>query len=158
VVEHPDVHQRQRVAQPLRDQSVRLAGFGDAGRVVVGEDHRRGIAGEGLPDTFARVDAGTINGAAEHVFEGDQRTGSFDQVGLRVTKSLLFAGEGSGLYRAGGGKFYAYDKATGAIISEMTRPAIQSGVPMTYAIYGRQYIVVASANDHPGELVALTVP
>lgn len=30
------------------------------------------------------------------------RTGSFDQVGLLVTRSLLFAGEGSGLYRAGG--------------------------------------------------------
>jgi quinoprotein glucose dehydrogenase len=89
------------------------------------------------------------------------RTGSFDQVGLLVTKTLLFAGEGSGLYRAGGGgnKFYAYDKATGAIISQMTLPANQSGVPMTYAVYGRQYIVVAAgAKDHPGELIALTLP
>jgi quinoprotein glucose dehydrogenase len=89
------------------------------------------------------------------------RTGSFDQVGLLVTKSLLFAGEGSGLYRAGGGgnKFYAYDKATGAIVSQMTLPANQSGVPMTYAVYGKQYIVVAvGAKDHPGELVALTLP
>ncbi len=68
------------------------------------------------------------------------RTGSFDQVGLLVTKSLLFAGEGSGLYRAGGGgnQFYAYDKATGAIVYQMTLPANQSGVPMTYAVYGRQ--------------------
>ncbi len=89
------------------------------------------------------------------------RTGSFDQVGLLVTKSLLFAGEGSGLYRAGGGgnKFYAYDKASGAIVSQLTLPANQSGVPMTYAVYGRQYIVVATgAKDHPGELVALTLP
>jgi quinoprotein glucose dehydrogenase len=89
------------------------------------------------------------------------RTGSFDQVGLLVTKTLLFAGEGSGLYRAGGGgnKFYAYDKATGAIISQLTLPANQSGVPMTYAVYGRQYIVVAAgARDHPGELVALSLP
>ena len=64
------------------------------------------------------------------------RTGSFDQVGLLVTKSLLFAGEGSGLYRAGGGgnKFYAYDKGSGAMLSEMTLPANQSGVPMTYAV------------------------
>ena len=30
-------------------------------------------------------------------------TGSFDQVGLLVTRTLLFAGEGSGLWRAGGG-------------------------------------------------------
>ena len=45
------------------------------------------------------------------------RTGSFDQVGLLVTKTLLFAGEGSGLWRAGGGgnKLRAHDKATGAI-------------------------------------------
>jgi quinoprotein glucose dehydrogenase len=89
------------------------------------------------------------------------RTGSFDQVGLLVTRSLLFAGEGSGLYRAGGGgnQFYAYDKSTGAIVSQMTLPANQSGVPMTYAVYGRQYIVVATgARDHPGELIALTLP
>lgn len=90
-----------------------------------------------------------------------ERTGSFDQVGLLVTKTLLFAGEGSGLYRAGGGgnQFYAYDKATGAIIHQLTLPANQSGVPMTYEVDGRQYIVVAvGARNVPGELVALTLP
>jgi len=89
------------------------------------------------------------------------RTGSFDQVGLLVTKTLLFAGEGSGLYRAGGGgnKFYAYDKASGQMLYELTLPANQSGVPMTYELDGRQYIVVAvGAKDSPGELVALTLP
>jgi quinoprotein glucose dehydrogenase len=90
-----------------------------------------------------------------------KRTGAFDQVGLLVTKTLLFAGEGSGLYRAGGGgnQFYAYDKATGAIIHQLTLPANQSGVPMTYEVDGRQYIVVAvGARNIPGELVALTLP
>jgi quinoprotein glucose dehydrogenase len=89
------------------------------------------------------------------------RTGSFDQVGLLVTKTLLFAGEGSGLWRAGGGgnKFRAHDKATGAIIHELTLPANQSGVPMTYEVDGRQYIVVAvGAKGQPGELVALSLP
>lgn len=89
------------------------------------------------------------------------RTGSFDQVGMLVTKTLLFAGEGSGLYRAGGGgnKLFAYDKATGAIVYEMTLPANQSGVPMTYAVDGRQYIVLAAgAKNHPGELIALSLP
>jgi quinoprotein glucose dehydrogenase len=89
------------------------------------------------------------------------RTGSFDQVGLLVTKTLLFAGEGSGLYRAGGGgnKFYAYDKASGAIINELTLPANQSGIPMTYAVDGRQYIIVpVGARNHPGELIALSLP
>ncbi len=89
------------------------------------------------------------------------RTGSFDQVGLLVTKTLLFGGEGSGLYRAGGGgdKLFAYDKATGAILHTLTLPANQSGAPMTFAIDGKQYIVVAvGAKSSPGELVALTLP
>jgi len=89
------------------------------------------------------------------------RTGSFDQVGLLVTKTLLFGGEGSGLYRAGGGgnKLFAYDKATGAIVHEMTLPANQSGIPMTYEIDGRQFIVVAvGAKDVPGQLLALALP
>jgi quinoprotein glucose dehydrogenase len=89
------------------------------------------------------------------------RTGSFDQVGLLVTKTLLFAGEGSGLWRPGGGgnKLRAHDKATGAILHEITLPANQSGVPMTYEVDGRQFIVVAvGAKGIPGELVALTLP
>ena len=89
------------------------------------------------------------------------RTGSFDQVGLLVTKSLLIAGEGSGLWRAGGGgnKLRARDKATGETLGEFTLPANQSGVPMTYLLDGRQYIVVAvGARGSPGELVALTLP
>jgi quinoprotein glucose dehydrogenase len=89
------------------------------------------------------------------------RTGSFDQVGLLVTKTLLFAGEGSGLWRPGGGgnKLRAHDKATGAILHELTLPANQSGVPMTYEVDGRQYIVVAvGARGLPGELVALALP
>ncbi len=88
------------------------------------------------------------------------RTGSFDQTGLLVTKTLLFSGEGSGLWRAGGGgnKFRAHDKKTGAILHEITLPANQTGVPMTYDLGGRQYIVVAvGARGIPGELVALTL-
>lgn len=87
------------------------------------------------------------------------RTGNADRVGLLVTKTLLFAGEGAGLYGAvggGGNKFRAHDKSTGEIIAEVTLPANQSGVPMTYSINGKQYIVLAiGAKDHPGELVAL---
>ncbi len=89
------------------------------------------------------------------------RTGSFDQVGLLVTKTLLFSGEGSGLWRAGGGgnKLRAHDKATGEVLHEFVLPANQSGIPMTYAVGGRQFIVVAvGARGQPGELVALTLP
>ena len=89
------------------------------------------------------------------------RTGRADRVGLLVTKTLLFAGEGAGLYGSAGGggnKFRAHDKATGEILAEVELPANQSGVPMTYSINGKQYIVMAiGATDHPGELVALTV-
>jgi quinoprotein glucose dehydrogenase len=90
-----------------------------------------------------------------------ERTGSPDRVGLLVTKTLLFAGEGSGLYvgdGGGGNKFRAYDKATGKIISEIELPANQCGIPMTYSVNGKQYIVVAiGAVGHPGELVALSL-
>ena len=89
------------------------------------------------------------------------RTGRPDRVGLLVTKTLLFAGEGAGLYGSAGGggnKFRAHDKATGEILGEIELPANQSGVPMTYSINGKQYIVMAiGAEDHPGELIALAV-
>jgi quinoprotein glucose dehydrogenase len=89
------------------------------------------------------------------------RTGTPDRVGMLVTKTLLFAGEGSGLYASdggGGNKFRSYDKATGEILSEIELPANQSGIPMTYSINGKQYIVIAvGAVGFPGELVALSL-
>ena len=87
------------------------------------------------------------------------RTGTGDRGALLLTKSLLFAGEGAGLYggqTGGGRKFRAHDKATGEILSEIELPAKQTGLPMTYAIDGIQYIVVPVGDTgHPGELVAL---
>jgi quinoprotein glucose dehydrogenase len=88
-----------------------------------------------------------------------ERTGHGDRGALLVTKSLLFAGEGAGLYggQTGGGKmFRAHDKASGEILAEVELPAKQTGLPMTYAIDGVQYIVVPIGDTgHPGELVAL---
>jgi quinoprotein glucose dehydrogenase len=88
-----------------------------------------------------------------------ERTGHGDRGALLVTKTLLFAGEGAGLYggqTGGGNKFRAHDKATGEILSEIELPAKQTGLPMTYAIDGVQYIVVPIGDTgHPGELVAL---
>ncbi|MDP7640547.1 MAG: PQQ-binding-like beta-propeller repeat protein, partial [Candidatus Hydrogenedentes bacterium] len=80
-----------------------------------------------------------------------------------VTKSLLFAGEGSGLFNMmrdpGGPMFRAIDKMTGEVVSAFELPANQSGVPMTYMLDGKQYIVVAvGARNFPSELVALTLP
>tara|TARA_B100001123_G_scaffold401666_1_gene488600 strand:+ start:12907 stop:14889 length:1983 start_codon:yes stop_codon:yes gene_type:complete len=91
------------------------------------------------------------------------KTGRPERGGIIVTKSLVFAGEGSGLFavprRASGGPmFRAYDKFTGELVSEFKLPAHQTGIPMTYMFQGTQYIVMAVGNtDHPSELVALTV-
>ena len=90
------------------------------------------------------------------------KTGKPERVGLLVTKTLLFAGEGAGVFAAprgaGGPLFRAIDKATGEIVHELTLPARQNGLPMTYMVDGKQYIVVpVSAPGVPGELVALTL-
>ena len=88
------------------------------------------------------------------------RTGHDDRAGLLVTKSLLFAGEGAGLFVAseGGTKFRAHDKRTGGIIREMDLGSRQTGLPMTYAIGGKQYLIVpVGAPGSAGEFVALTL-
>jgi quinoprotein glucose dehydrogenase len=82
---------------------------------------------------------------------------------LMVTKTLLFAPEGNNLWAspagAGGNMFRALDKKTGRIVHEMPLPAMATGVPMTYMVNGRQFIVVAvGATGVPAELVALALP
>ena len=90
------------------------------------------------------------------------RWGRPERVGMLVTKTLFFAGEGAGLFGmfgGGGPMLRAHDKLTGEIFSELELPAHQTGVPMTYMHEGFQYIVVAVGNrDHPAELVALRLP
>src|SRR6266404_8503011 len=55
---------------------------------------------------------------------------------------------GSGWFNAspgaGGKMFRAIDKKTGAIVHEMALPASTTGVPMTYLIDDKQYMVVAT--------------
>ena len=89
-------------------------------------------------------------------------TGRPDRGGVLVTRTLLFAGEGGGMFAAagsGGNKLRAHDKATGEVVAEFELPANQTGLPMTYMHEGRQFIVVAvGARGHAGELVALALP
>jgi len=60
---------------------------------------------------------------------------------------------------AGGSKFRAFDKATGAVLWETELPAGTTGAPMTYVFEGRQFIVVAIGGvDHDAEYVALGLP
>lgn len=91
------------------------------------------------------------------------KAGKPERSPLMVTKTLLFGADGSGLFNAGpggGGKlFRALDKKTGAILHEMELPSSTTGIPMTYMIEDRQYIVVAvGARGYPAELIALAVP
>ena len=89
-------------------------------------------------------------------------TGKPDRGGTMVTRTLLFAGEGGGMFAAfgsGGNKLRAHDKATGEILYEFELPANQTGVPMTYLADGRQFVVVAVGDrGHAAELVALALP
>jgi quinoprotein glucose dehydrogenase len=88
------------------------------------------------------------------------KTGSPAQAGLLVTKTLLFAGEGSG----GQAVFHVYDKATGAEIWQTPLPGPQTSLPMTYSYQGRQFIVMAvrgsaqPGNQTGAQLVAFAMP
>jgi hypothetical protein len=62
VIEHADIHQRERVAQSARDEFVGLAGLGDTGRMVVREDERGGVVLQGLRTDLARMNAGAVDG------------------------------------------------------------------------------------------------
>jgi quinoprotein glucose dehydrogenase len=93
-----------------------------------------------------------------------------------VTRTLLFAGEGSTAMLVAGGRippqmpidtapnyaepwFRAYDKASGEIVAELELPAGTTGAPMTYMHDGKQFIVVAvGGQDEPPEWVGLSLP
>ena len=82
---------------------------------------------------------------------------------LMVTKTLLFAPEGNNLWAspagAGGNLLRVLDKKTGKLIHQMALPAMATGIPMTYMVNDRQFIVVAvGAVGFPAELVALALP
>jgi len=89
--------------------------------------------------------------------------GNPERAPLLVTKTLLFAGDGPGLFssgpQGGGKKFRALDKKTGKTLFEMELPGNETGLPMTFMAGGKQYIVVAvGARNFPAELVALALP
>jgi quinoprotein glucose dehydrogenase len=82
---------------------------------------------------------------------------------LMVTKTLLFGADGNNLFvtpaGGGGNLFRAIDKKTGRVIHEMALPAMATGIPMTYMVNDRQFIVVAiGAQGVPASLVALALP
>jgi quinoprotein glucose dehydrogenase len=162
-----------------------VGGFGGGGRVPGRGNVPEGDQGpHGLPmvkPPWGRITAIDLN-TGDHLWmvpNGDTpeyvkkhlasagvtipKTGQPGRAGVMVTKTLLFAGEGNGLFASppggGGPMLRAYDKATGAVVGEFKLPANQSGVPMTYMVNGKQFIVVAvGARNQAGELVALALP
>ena len=90
------------------------------------------------------------------------RTGRPGQAGQLVTKTLLIVGEKGVATQPDGRKgalLRAYDKATGKDAGSVYMPAPQSGSPMTYAVNGKQYVVVAiSGQGYNGEYVAFKLP
>ena len=88
------------------------------------------------------------------------RTGRIGPIGTLTTKTLIVSGERGFTTPPSGQRFavFAYDKATGREVANLTMPAPQTGNPMSYMLNGKQYIVVAiSGPDFPAELIAYTV-
>ena len=82
------------------------------------------------------------------------QTGKISRAVLLVTKSLLIAGEGWG----GDPILRAYDKRTGSVVGEIELPGAVAGKPMTFAMDGRQFLVMAIGRPGPAELIALALP
>jgi quinoprotein glucose dehydrogenase len=89
------------------------------------------------------------------------RTGQSGAVGALVTKTLVVVGDPLATTVAGrprGAMLRAYDKSSGREVGAVYMPAQQSGTPMTYALNGRQYIVVAvSGGNYSGEYLAFAL-
>jgi len=109
-----------------------------AWQVPVGDGIRQRIVGLGLADP------------------GPQGGGQF--TGPLLTRTLLFLGhQGARDGGPGGPALLAFDKASGRVVHATALPDAPSGTPMTYAVAGRQYIVVAVGSGDEAGLVALTL-
>ncbi len=90
------------------------------------------------------------------------KTGQQGSVGLVVTKTLVILGDPQVTTMAEhprGAMLRAYDKSTGKQVGAVWMPAAQSGSPMTYAVDGKQYILVAvSGGAQSGEYIAYSLP
>jgi len=82
-------------------------------------------------------------------------TGARTRPVLLATRTLLFNADGQG----GAPTLRALDKATGARVWEMALPGTVGSPPMTYALNGRQYLLMWTSDartGQPAELVALS--
>jgi glucose dehydrogenase len=81
-------------------------------------------------------------------------TGRATRPVVLVTKSLLFSAEGWG----GTPALRAHDKATGEVLADIPLPGAVGGLPMSYMIDGKQFIVVSTAGERGAQIVALSLP
>jgi quinoprotein glucose dehydrogenase len=52
----------------------------------------------------------------------------------------------------------AYDKRTGAVLSELSIPGMMGSMPMTYMVNGKQYIAfTVGTSTEPAEVVSLAL-
>ena len=90
------------------------------------------------------------------------KTGQQGSVGLMVTKTLVVLGDPQVTTtpeHPRGAMLRAYDKTNGSQVGAVWLPAPQSGSPMTYAVDGKQYIIVAvSGGAYSGEYIAFSLP
>ncbi len=82
------------------------------------------------------------------------RTGVPSPVGILLTKTILISGEGND----GKPVLRAHNKATGEIVAEIAMPGTQTGMPMTYMLDGKQYLVVTVSGGGKSEIVAFKLP
>jgi quinoprotein glucose dehydrogenase len=69
-------------------------------------------------------------------------------------EAAWIAGEGWG----GAHMVRAYDKKTGAVLSELNIPGMMGSMPMTYMVNGKQYIAFTIGTPtEPAEVVALAL-
>jgi quinoprotein glucose dehydrogenase len=90
------------------------------------------------------------------------KTGQQGPVGLAITKTLVVMGDPivtTTPEHPRGAMLRGYDKKTGQQVGAVWMPAPQSGSPMTYAVDGKQYIIVAvGAGNFPGEYISFSLP
>ena len=77
VIQRANVHQGQRLLEPLGQHLVGIARLRIPARMVVRNDDRRRVVPQGRLDHFSRMHLGRVDGALEHL-------GIVDQAMLRI--------------------------------------------------------------------------
>src|SRR5690349_21120288 len=88
---------------------------------------------------------------------GIRNSGMFNRGGgIATAAGLIFIGA------TGDNMFRAFDQKTGKVLWEYKLPGMASSIPSTYAVDGKQYVVVSvngeQANNFKGGYIAFAIP